>query len=147
MLKAKIQEDIKQAMKSGEKSELEVLRFFSAQIKDKEIEGKISELSDEQVVKLLTSQLKKTRDSLNILKEQNRQEDIQKAELEIKVLSSYLPEQMPDEELERKIDEIVKENPNLPNPGMLIGICVKALSGKADNQKIAEIVKKKLSLK
>ena len=144
MLKAKIQENIKQAMKSGEKNKLEVLRFFFAQIKDKEIEDKISELPDIEVVKLLNSQLKKTKDSLILLKEQNRQEDIQKAELEIKVLSSYLPEQMPQEELERKINEIIKQNPNPKNPGMLIGICVKALSGKADNQRIAEIVKKKL---
>jgi len=144
MLKAKIQENIKQAMKSGEKNKLEVLRFFFAQIKDKEIEDKISELPDIEVVKLLNSQLKKTKDSLILLKEQNRQEDIQKAELEIKVLSSYLPEQMPQEELERKINEIIKQNPNPKNSGMLIGICVKALSGKADNQRIAEIVKKKL---
>ena len=144
MLKAKIQENIKQAMKSGEKDKLEVLRFFFAQIKDKEIEDKISELPDIEVVKLLNSQLKKTKDSLILLKEQNRQEDIQKAELEIKALSSYLPEQMPEEELERKINEIIKQNPNPKNPGMLIGICVKALSGKADNQRIAEIVKKKL---
>ena len=145
MLKRKIQEDIKQAMKSGEKSELEVLRFFFAQIKDNEIDAKISELSDEQVIKLLNSQLKKTKGTLSILKEQNRQEDIQKAEFEIKILSSYLPEQMSDEELEKKIDEIAKENPNLPNANMLIGICVKALSGKADNQKIAELAKKKLA--
>ena len=144
MLKVKIQENIKQAMKSGEKNKLEVLRFFFAQIKDKEIEDKISELPDIEVVKLLNSQLKKTKDSLILLKEQNRQEDIQKAELEIKALSSYLPEQMPEEELERKINEIIKQNPNPKNPGMLIGICVKALSGKADNQRIAEIVKKKL---
>ena len=94
MLKVKIQEDIKQAMKSGEKSELEVLRFFFAQIKDKEIDDKITELSDEQVIKLINSQLKKTKSALSILKEQNRQDDIQKAEFEIKVLSSYLPEQM-----------------------------------------------------
>jgi len=144
MLKAKIQENIKQAMKSGEKNKLEVLRFFFAQIKDKEIEGKITELPDIEVVKLLNSQLKRTKDALNTLKEQNRQEDIKKAELEIKALSSYLPEQMPEEELERKINEIIKQNPNPKNPGMLIGICVKALSGKADNQRIAEIVKKKL---
>ena len=144
MLKAKIQENIKQAMKSGEKNKLEVLRFFFAQIKDKEIEGKITELPDIEVVKLLNSQLKRTKDALSILKEQNRQEDIKKAEFEIKTLSSYLPEQMPQEELERKINEIIKQNPNPKNPGMLIGICVKALSGKADNQRIAEIVKKKL---
>ncbi len=144
MLKAKIQENIKQAMKSGEKNKLEVLRFFFAQIKDKEIEGKITELPDIEVVKLLNSQLKRTKDALSILKEQNRQEDIKKAEFEIKTLSSYLPEQMPEEELERKINEIIKQNPNPKNPGMLIGICVKALSGKADNQRIAEIVKKKL---
>lgn len=144
MLKARIQENIKQAMKSGEKNKLEVLRFFLAQVKDKEIDGKINELSDEQAAKLLNSQLKKAKDSLIFLKQQNRQEDIQKTEFEIRVLSSYLPKQMSDEELERKIDEIAKENPNPKNPGMLIGICVKALSGKADNQKIAELVKKKL---
>ena len=144
MLKAKIQENIKQAMKSGEKDKLEVLRFFFAQIKDKEIEGKITELPDIEIVKLLNSQLKRTNDALSILKEQKRQEDIKKAEFEIKTLSLYLPEQMPQEELERKINEIIKQNPNPKNPGMLIGICVKALSGKADNQRIAEIVKKKL---
>ena len=145
MLKTKIQKDIKQAMKSGKKNELEVLRFFFAQVKDKEIDGKVSDLKDEQVIKLINSQLKKTKSTLNIFKEQNRQEDIKKAELEIKILSSYLPEQISDEELEKKIDEIIKDNPNPKNPGMLIGICVKALSGKADNQKIAEIVKKKLA--
>ncbi len=104
MIKNKIQEDIKKAMKSGEKSELEVLRFFFSQIKDEEIDNKISDLGNEKVIKLINSQLKKTKEILVINKQQNRQEDIQRAEFEIKVLSSYLPEQMPDAEIVRKLN-------------------------------------------
>ena len=57
-------------------------------------------------------------------------------------MSQYLPAQMSDEELEEKVKKIMVENQNLPNPGMLIGICIKALAGQADNGRIAQMVKK-----
>ena len=143
-LRNKIQEDIKHALKEGSKKKVEVLRFLNAQIKDKEIEDKRKELTDEQVIRIINSQLKKSNESLELFEKRNREELAKKTETEIKILKKYLPEQLPDNELKKEIDIIIKENSNLPHPGALIGIAVKKLAGKADNKKISKLVMEKV---
>jgi len=141
-LRNKINQDIKQALKQGEKEKLEVLRFFNAQVKDKEIEGGRKDLKDKEVIKLINGQLKKLNESLGLFKKGNREELVKKTKIEIDILKKYLPEQLSDEELKKEIDIIVKENQNLPHSGALIGIAVKKLAGKADNQRISQLVQK-----
>lgn len=143
-LKTKIISNIKASMKKGEREKLEVLRYLFAQIKDKELEKGRKELNNEEVVKLISGQIKKLEESLSFFEKGNRKELAQKTKGELIILKNYLPKQLSDEELEKEIEKIIKENPNLPHPGALIGIAVKKLSGKADNKRISQLIMKKV---
>lgn len=143
-LKEKIQKDIISALKEGNKPKLEVLRYLSAQIKDKEIEQQRKQITDEELVKLISNLIKKVEENLSLYEKNQRQDLIEKAKTEIGVLRTYLPAQMSSKDLEKEIDKIIVQNPNLSNPGQLIGIAVKLLSGKADNKRIAAMVGKRL---
>jgi uncharacterized protein YqeY len=144
-LKAKILSDLKQALKQGEKAKLTNLRYLNAQIQNKEISKGREELSDEELLNLIKGQIKKIEESLSHFKKAKRENLISQAKAEIEVLKTYLPAQLSDKELEKEIEKIINQNPSVVHPGPMIGICIKALSGKADNQKISQIVMKKMA--
>lgn len=143
-LRDKIQKDIAEALKKQEKQKLEVLRFLNAQIQNKEIEKGRKKLNDEEMIVLINGQIKKLEEGLVLFKKGKREDLVEKTKKEIEILQGYLPAQLSDEELEKEIEKIIKENPGVSQPGHLIGICVKTLAGKADNKKIAQLVMKKL---
>ena len=143
-LRNKIQNDITLALKRQDKKKLEVLRFFNAQIKNKEIDKGRKALTDEEVIALLNNQIKKLKESLVFFTKGKREDLVVKTKEEIKILRVYLPEQLPDEDIELTVEKVIKDNPGISQPGPLIGLCVKALSGKADNKKIAQLVIKKI---
>ncbi len=139
-MKNKINVDIKKALIQKDQATLETLRFLSAQIKDKEIEKGKQELTQEELDSLISQQIKKAQESLEHFKNSGRTELVEKAEKEISILKSYLPEQMPEEELKQEIKKIMEENKNINQPGPLIGQAVKKLGSKADNQTIARLI-------
>lgn len=139
-MKNKINVDIKKALIQKDQATLETLRFLSAQIKDKEIEKGKQELTQEELDSLISQQIKKAQESLEHFKTSGRTELVEKAEKEISILKSYLPEQMPEEELKQEIKKIMEENKNINQPGPLIGQAVKKLGSKADNQTIARLI-------
>jgi hypothetical protein len=141
MLKDKIAKDTITALKAGQKDKLAVLRYLSSQIQNAEIEIGKKQLSDETLVKLISNQIKKLKESLELFTKGERQDLIDKTKFEIEVLTTYLPQQLSDTQLEAEIKKIISAN-KTDNLGMLIGIGVKVLSGKADNGRIAGMVKK-----
>lgn len=143
-LRIKIQKDINEALKKKERPRVSVLRFLNAQIQNKEIDQGREQLTDKEIIELITNQIKKLKESLALFEKGKREDLIKKTKKEIEVLKAYLPRQLSDEELEKEVEKIIKENCQIFNPGALIGICVKALSGKADNKRIAQIVMKKV---
>ncbi len=140
MLKNKIQADTIAAMKKGEKEKLAVLRYLAAQIKNAEIEKGKSELPDEEIIKIITSQIKKLEETLALVSRAQRQDLRQKTLAEIEILSAYLPKQLSKEELLEAIKKIKAEHGEVQNAGALIGLAVKILRGKADNRRIAQTV-------
>ncbi|OGD52713.1 hypothetical protein A3J78_00250 [Candidatus Beckwithbacteria bacterium RBG_13_35_6] len=145
-IRNKILEDIITALKSQEKFKLEVLRYINSQIKYKEIELKRRQLNDKEVIEILISQLKKLDESLEMFNKGNRQDLIDKTNQEIEILKSYLPKQMSEEELEKKVVKLLAKHQEIKNPGQLIGLAVKELAGKADNKRIAEVVMTKIRM-
>ena len=143
-LKQTIEQDIIKAMKAGEKEKLAVLRYLKAQVNDKEFELQVKELTDKDLIALINGQLKKLEESLVIFEKVKREDLVSKNKKEIEVLKNYLPAQISDEELSREVEEVIKANPNLPHPGALIGIAIKKLAGKADNQRISKMVMSKI---
>lgn len=146
-LKDKIRQDISEALKGRDEQRVSTLRFLSAQIKDREIEQGRKELTDEEIVKLISGQIKKLQQSLSLFEKGKREDLVEKTKTETELLKGYLPEQLSDEELEKEIEAVIVENPSVVQPGALIGICVKKLAGRVDNKKIAQVVMRKLKIR
>lgn len=140
-----INQDLKQAMLNKEAELTSVLRMLISAIRNKEItlrkDGK-AELSDEQVLEVISSEVKKRRDSVEAYISGGRQELADKENAEIKILEKYLPEQMSDEELEKVVKEVIAGGDE--NFGKVMGQVMAKVKGKADGGKVGEIVKKLL---
>ncbi len=146
MLIKQITEDMKQAMKAGEKARLGTIRMLRAAIKDREIELGHA-LSDEEVQAVLTRLLKQRRDAAAQYAEAGRA-DLEAGELaEAALIQSYLPEPLSDSELQQLIDEAIRETgaQSMRHMGKVMGL-VKAKAGsRADMGKVSAQVKKALS--
>lgn len=143
-LRQTIQQNIIIAMKAKDTEKLEVLRYLFSQIKDGEIAQSRKEFSDEQIIKLISNQVKKLEEAIVLYQKGKRDDLIAKNKAEITILAGYLPKQISDEELGNAIDAIISNNQTVTNPGIIIGQAVKQLTGKADNSRIAQMVMKKL---
>lgn len=143
-LRDKIRQDINQALKKQEKQKLDCLRFFWAQIQNREIEKGREQLTDKEVVKLINTQIKNSEESLSFFEKGKREDLIKKTKEEIEILRVYLPRQLSEEELKKEVTKIIKQNPSISQLGPLIGLCIKSLTGKADNKRIAQMVMRKL---
>ena len=91
--------------------------------------------------------IKQRKDSRDLYKKENRIDLAEKESNEIKIIEEFLPEQMSDVDLEKKIGEIIKEEggASMKDMGRIMGITVKMLDGKADNSRISLFVKKLLA--
>jgi len=139
-LKEQIQKDITKALKAKKTEIVSTLRYLFAQIRDEEINQGRRQLKDKEIVKIIQQQLKKLNESLDSFKLASRQDLIDQAIKEIKVLKTYLPEQLSDAQLKAQIDKFIKENKDIKNPGQLIGKAIVKLGDKADNKKISELI-------
>ncbi len=146
-LKDTITADLTAAMKSGEKSKLDVLRSLRAGILEFEKSGSGKELTDEDVMKILHTASKKRKEAMELFANNNRPELAQKEKEELDVIASYLPQQMSSEEIEKRVIEVIAEvgaaGPQDTNK--VIPVLMKELKGKADGKIVQEIVKAKLS--
>src|SRR3989338_7234970 len=104
MLKEKLSQDLKDAMKAGETQKRDTLRMLTSAIKNKEID-KRTELTDEQVLEVIASEVKKRKDSTIQFRAGAREDLAIKEETEIAVLAGYLPEQMSEGNLKKIIAE------------------------------------------
>ncbi len=143
MLRDKIQKQATELIKKGDKKKAQVLRYLYSQIKDKEIDQGRKELTDKEVLKLIQKQIKSLKEEIKIFEKEDRQKLLDKAKYEIEVLAEYLPEQLSADEIGKKIEDIIENNPNIDKPGPMIGKVIQELGGEADNSQIARIVQEK----
>ena len=148
ILTEKINDDIKKAMLAKDPGKLRALRGIKAAILLAQTEGTGNkDLSQEIEVKILQKLLKQRKDSLEIYQKQNRADLAEKEIEEIKVIETYLPAQMSNEDITQVISKIIqaKEVVSLGDMGKIIGEAMKELAGKGDGKIIAEIVKQQLN--
>ncbi|MEK7149701.1 MAG: GatB/YqeY domain-containing protein [Patescibacteria group bacterium] len=152
MLKQKISDDLKAAMKSGNAFELGVLRMLIAAINNKEIEkrgkGGDSVLIDDEVMDVVVKEAKKRKESIDVYKQGNREDLAQKELKELEIIQTYLPKQLSEQELEKIIDEAIKTTnaSTVKDLGKVMGLVSKETKGRADSKAISEIIKKKLGI-
>jgi uncharacterized protein YqeY len=91
--------------------------------------------------------IKQRKDSFTLYKEQKREDLASKEESEILIIEEFLPKQLSDDELSGEIEKIINESgaTSIKEMGKVMGIATKKLSGKADNSRIAKIIKEKLN--
>ncbi|PDH48799.1 MAG: glutamyl-tRNA amidotransferase [Rhodothermaeota bacterium MED-G16] len=143
-LKNTIDNQIKEAMLSKSKERLTPLRAIKAAILLEEKNGLSDNVNE---VQLLMKLIKQRKDSLTLYKEQKREDLASKEESEILIIEEFLPKQLSDGELSDKIEKIINESgaSSIKEMGKVMGIATKKLSGKADNSRIAKIIKEKLN--
>jgi uncharacterized protein YqeY len=147
-LKEQIDLDIKKAMLAKNKNELRALRAIKALIllaeSEKNAAGKL-DLNAE--VRLLTKAAKQRKDSIQIYREQDREDLAKKEEEELEIIERYLPEQLSEEDVEMELKNIIKtagaKGPQ--DMGKIMGMATKKMAGKADGRLIAEIAKRLLT--
>ncbi len=146
-LKEILSEDLKMAMKSGDKIRTETLRMLRAQILEFEKSGAGREMNTDDDMKILLSSVKKRRDSIEMYEKANRPDLAEKEMKEIEIVQAYLPKQMSKEEAELIITKIVTDSGATTSKdlGKIMPLIMKELKGKLDGKLINEIVKLKLS--
>lgn len=145
-LQQKLSEDMKAAMKGKDVKTLEVLRMAISSIRNKAIELN-KELEDAEVIAVLKSDAKKLKDALESFVSAAREDLAEKAREEIKILEKYLPAQMSDEELEKKVKAKIEElgAKGAAEVGKVVGALAKELKGLVDGSRIKAIVEKFLN--
>lgn len=143
-----VSQGIIEAMKAREKEKLEALRNLKkVMLEARSAKGAGSELTDEESLKLITKLVKQGRDSAEIYQAQNRKELFDEEMAQVRILETFLPVRLTDEELTASIQVIITETgaTSLKEMGRVIGAANKELAGKADGKDIAAKVKALLS--
>ena len=145
-LKQQLTDDMKAAMKSGDKHSLGVIRLANAAIKQKEVDERV-ELDDAQVLAVLEKMVKQRRDSVAQYEAAGRADlaDIEKAE--IAVVERYLPAKLGEAEIRAAIDAAVAETgaAGPADMGKVMGVLKPKLAGRADMTAVSALVKKALT--
>ena len=147
-LKQQIDADIKDAMRAKDQDRLRALRAVKSLILLEETrEGQIGELKPEDETKILTKAMKQRKDSADIYRTQNRADLLATEEAEIAVIEKYLPQQLTDDELTEKLEDIIiRVGASAPSDmGKVMGVATKELAGQAEGKAISAKVKQLLS--
>jgi len=145
-LKERITDDMKTAMRSGEKERLGVIRMITAAIKQREVDERIT-LDDAQVLSVLEKMIKQRKESLVHFQAGNRQDLVDKETAEITLLQSYLPSQLSDAEIDALIGDAIGASgaASIKDMGKVMGIIKSKAQGRADMAAVGAKIKTRLS--
>lgn len=150
-LKQRIEDDLKTALKKGDKERLGCLRMVKAKVQEKQVElrgkeGKDATLTDEQVVQVVSAYAKQRRDSIDSYEKGGRDDLAAKERSELALLTDYLPQQMSEEEVAKIVDEAVAESgaTQPKDMGAVMKLVMPKVKGRADGKLVNELVKSRL---
>ena len=142
----KINEDLKESMKSGDKLRLETLRSLRASIIEFSKSGTGKDMSEEDSQKILLNASKKRKDAIEMYKQAGRQDLLEKEESELAIIAAYLPEQLSESEVVDALKSIIQqagaEGPK--DMGKVMGLAMKELRGQADGTLVQQCLKQLL---
>ena len=144
-LKERITEDMKTAMRSGEKDRLAVIRLLQAAIKQREVDERIT-LDDAQVTAVLEKMIKQRKESIVAFEKGARADLVAKENAEIVILQPYLPAQLSDADLDALIAEAIASTgaASIKDMGKVMGVVKGKAAGKADMGAVGARIKAKL---
>jgi len=157
MLQEKINQEIKKAMQEKSELLLLTLRGINAAIKNREIEKrtklsktekdiakleKLSKLTEEEIIEVISSEAKKRRDSIVEFKKGNRNDLVEKEEKELEIIKKYLPEQMSEEQVKEEAMHVIKEIGAVgpKDTGKVMAALMPKLKGKSEGGTVSKVV-------
>lgn len=145
-LREKIPADIKNALREKNTLELSVLRMLQSSIRNKEIEKNKRELTDEEILSVISSEVKKSRDAAEEFEKVNRQDAADKEKAEIEILMKYMPRQMSEDEVRKEVIKAIAEADaaGTKDLGNVMKIIMPAVKGKADGSVVNKVVRREL---
>ncbi len=145
-LKTRIDEDFKAAFKGQDKLAVEVLRMVKSEIKNREIEKKTA-LDDTEVLAVLSSAIKKRRESVEMFTKGGRPELAEKEQKEVDYLTRYLPVQLGEAEIREKVKAVAAAmgNPDVKQMGQVMKGVMAEIGKQADGATVSRVVKEVLS--
>ena len=145
-LKARINDDVKAAMRGGDARRRDALRLLTAALKQREVDER-KELADADVVAVIERMIKQRRESIAQFEKGGRQDLAQNEQYEIGLLQAYMPQALSDAEIEAAVaDAIATAGAKAPSDmGKVMGALKGKLAGKADMSKVSALVKVKLA--
>jgi uncharacterized protein YqeY len=145
-LEERLLEEMKQAMKTSDKTRLSTIRMIRSSSKNKEIELR-RKLEDEDILKVIQGMVRKGEESLEQFQAGGRNDLVEKEKAEIEILKSFLPQPISQEEILKIIDETIQETQasSLKDLGKVMKTVIHRLGGKADGKVINQLVKERLS--
>lgn len=144
-LKERITEDMKAAMRSGEKERLGIIRMITSAIKQREVDERIA-LDDPQVVSVLEKMLKQRKESIAQFEAGNRPDLVAKENSEVTLLQAYLPTQLSDSEIDAHISEAIAASgaSSIKDMGKVMALIKAKAQGRADMATVGVKIKAKL---
>ena len=145
-LKERITDDMKAAMRSGEKERLGVIRMITSAIKQREVDERIS-LDDGQVLSVLEKMIKQRKESLVQFQAGNRQDLVDKESAEITLLQGYMPSQLSDTDIDGLINDAIAASGagSIKDMGKVMAIIKGKAQGRADMAAVGAKIKARLS--
>jgi uncharacterized protein YqeY len=145
-LKERITEDMKSAMRAGEKDRLGTIRLILSGIKQREVDERIT-LDDSQVLAVLEKMIKQRKESIAQFESGGRADLVAKEAAELTVVQGYMPAQMSDAELDALIAEAMASTgaASIKDMGKVMGIVKSKAAGRADMAAVGARIKQKLS--
>ena len=161
MLKQQLQKELTEALKTGNQLKRLVLGTLMTAVKNKELAkrrqiGKTtndtkeleekSQLTEEEVLEVISSEVKKRKDSIEQFQKGGRHDLVEKEKQEMEILLAYLPEQLSEEEVKSQIQRVIEElgATSQKEMGKVIGAAMVKLKGRADGGLVSKIVKELL---
>lgn len=146
-LQERINEDLKVYMKSKDTFKLGAVRMVKGAVQLEKINLKREELSDDEIIKLISKQIKMRKDSIAEFTKAGRDDLVQQNEKEIDVLKEYMPEEMSEEEVINIINEAISSTgaSNIKEMGKVMREVTPKVSGRFDMGRVSSIIKEKLN--
>lgn len=157
MLVDKIQEQINQAMKQGDKLRVDTLKMLSSSLHNAKIQKGLNEnLTEEEAMHIVTKEAKKRKDAIEAYQSaveskhgedrERAQNNLEREQAELEILEEYLPEQLSDQELNMIVDKAIalEGGGNIQDMGRVMGKAMELVKGRADGGRVSAIVKEKL---
>jgi uncharacterized protein YqeY len=140
-LKEILLSDLKGAMKTKDANRLNIIRRLNSEIKNQEIDLK-KELVDDDIISIISTLIKKGNEAIELFNKGNRADLSEKEQIEVDILKKYLPEQVSEEDLRLRVQEVIKEvgAESMGDLGRIMKILVPEFKGRADNKLVKNLV-------